>query len=103
MKHLLFILFLTFVCLCSTALAQESVWQIVTEDGRVLTQITYEPEQGDEYIAGDNRLYAVIRVEKDQAIVEEKGEIELPDVSWLDADAALEVSALGGDRKIALY
>lgn len=103
MKRILFILFLTFVCLCSTAFAQESVWQLVTEDGRVLTQITYEPENGDEYIAGDNRLYAVIGVEKDQAIMAEKGEIELPDVSWMEADAALEVSALGGDRRIALY
>ena len=103
MKRMLFILLCMIVCLGSTALAQETVWQLVTEEGTVLTQITYEPEAGDEYIAGDNRLYEIIRVEGDRAIAKDRGEAELPDVSWLDADTALEVSALGGERKIALY
>jgi len=103
MKRTLFILFCMVACLCSTAQAQEKVWKLVTEDGATLTKIAYEPDVGDEYIAGDNRLYTILRVEGDQAIVQDKGEVEIPDVSWLDADAALEVSALRDGRRIALY
>jgi len=103
MKRMLFIVLLILVCLGSTALAQEQIWSLQTEDGRLLTQITYEPEEGDEYIAGDNQLYEVIRMEGNRVIVRGKGTVELPDVSWLDADEALPVSALGRDRRIALY
>ncbi len=103
MKRMLFIVLLILVCFGSTALAQEQIWSLQTEDGTLLTQITYEPEEGDEYIAGDNQLYEVIRTEGDRVIVRSQGEVELPDVSWLDADEALPVSALGRDRRIALY
>lgn len=84
------------------AQAEESVWSIVTEDGTHLTWVCYEPEAGDEYIAGDNQLYEIIRMEGETAVAAQKGSVELPDVSWLDADAALPVSALG-ERLIALY
>lgn len=97
-----------FVCLClfvpvaAFAEAGDSVWNLVTENGDVLTQLTYEPDAGDEYVSGDNTLYSVIRVEGNQAVVRNDGALALPDVSWLDADAALAVSAIG-EKRIAMY
>lgn len=82
--------------------AEENVWNLVTEDGTVLTQICYEPEAGDEYISADNKLYKVISVEDDRAVAQAAGQVELPDIGWLDADAALPVSAMG-EKRIALY
>lgn len=96
------------LCLCllapigAFAEARETVWNIVTESGDVLTQLTYEPDAGDEYLSRDNTLYSVVRVEGNQAIVKNKGMLALPDVSWLDADAALAVSAIG-EKRIAMY
>lgn len=80
----------------------EGLWEIVTEDGVALTQLIHEPEEGDEYLTGDNTLYSIIRVEGTKAIAESRGTLALPDVSWLDADTALAVSAMGGKR-IAMY
>lgn len=99
MRKLLVVLLLL---LPLAAQAEEQVWTIVTEDGVRLTQVCYEPEAGDEYIAGDNMRYEIIRVEGETAVAAQRGSVELPDVSWLDADAALPVSALG-ERLIALY
>lgn len=102
MNKLLMIL-LTILCLLPVAAdAEETIWTIVSEDGQILTQICYEPEAGDEYITGDNLHYEILRVEGDQAIARSKGTMELPDVSWLDVDTAMPVSALL-NRKIALY
>lgn len=84
------------------ARAEEQVWTIVAEDGTRLTQVCYEPEAGDAYIAGDNRLYEIIAVKGETAVAAPKGSVELPDVSWLDADAVMPVSALG-EKLIALY
>ncbi|MBQ8313590.1 MAG: stage II sporulation protein P [Clostridia bacterium] len=99
MRKLLIALFLL---LPLVAQAEEEVWTIVTEDGVRLTQVCYEPETGDEYIAGDNRMYEIIRIDGETAVAAQRGSVEMPDVSWLDADAALPVSALG-ERLIALY
>lgn len=85
-----------------TAYAQEDVWTIMTENGTKLTQICYEPEAGDEYIGEDNQLYEITRVEGETAYATGKGNVELPDVSWLDAEAVLPVSALN-DKLISLY
>lgn len=104
MKKRLLGLLLAFLLLCA-AVAQaeeEKVWALVTASGERLTSVCYEPEAGDSYISSDNRLYEVVRVEGDQALVEEKGKAEMPDVSWLEADTALPVSAMN-DRMIALY
>lgn len=90
MKKRLFVLLLAGLMLC-TATAQaeeEQVWALVTSSGERLTSVCYEPEAGDSYISSDNRLYEVVRVEGDQALVEEKGAADMPDVSWLDAEAA---------------
>ena len=95
------------ICLVLLALplvaqAEDEVWSIVTESGTVLTQVCYEPESGDEYISGDNHLYEIIQVQEGVAIAQAKGSVELPDISWLDADSAQPVSAMG-EKLIALY
>lgn len=83
--------------------AEVDVWWIADEQGTRLTQICYEPEKGDAYISGDNRLYEIVSVEEDTAFVSAKGKVELPDVSWLDADDVQPVGAFENGRLIALY
>lgn len=84
--------------------APETVYPIVTEGGEYLTHIAYEPETGDSYIASDNRLYEIIRVEVDRVIAADRGAADLPDVSWLDAERSVAVSSILGRRNgIALY
>lgn len=100
MKRLLVMMML--FMLPMVAHAEEEVWNIVTDEGTYLTQICYEPEPGDEYIAGDNMLYEIIRTQKGVAVAKAKGNMELPDVSWLDADAVQPVAAMQ-ERLIALY
>ena len=77
------------------------VWELVTEDGQHLTDICYEPEQGDGYVASDNRQYEVVAVQGEQVVVTLAGKAELPNVDWLDADTALPVAAIS--RRIAMY
>lgn len=96
-------------CLCALTLApalalggEETVWTLMTEDGQRLTAICYEPETGDRYLSADNTLYEIIRVEGDTAVARSQGALALPDISWLEEDAALPVSAAAG-RRIALY
>ena len=83
--------------------AEDPVWTLVTAEGEKITAISYEPEAGEQYISGDNRLYEVVRVEGDTAILEDRGEAELPDVSWLDAPDAAQAVSAGRGRLIALY
>lgn len=98
----LFAALLVLLFIAGVAQADESsVWQLVTEDGRHLTDICYEPEPGDQYIAADDLQYEVVAVQDNQAIVTQTGKIVLPDVSWLDADEALPVAMISG--KIAMY
>lgn len=47
-------------------------------------------------------LYEIIRTQEGVAVAKAKGNMELPDVSWLDADAVQPVAALQ-ERLIALY
>lgn len=89
--------------LCITAAAEETVWTLMTEDGQRLTSTCYEPEAGDQYIAGDNTLYTVVRIEEDRVILRSEGAVTLPDVSWLqDEAAALAVTSMG-EKRMALY
>ncbi len=98
------LLLLALLLLPRFALAQERVWTIVTETGEALTQIVYEPQIGDEYIAGDNRLYQIIAVEGNEAVASERGQAALPDVSWVeDVNAAQAVSAMPGEKRLAFY
>lgn len=101
MKQLIGVV-LAMAFLTGTAKAEEAtVWQLVTEDGQHLTDICYEPEQGDQYIASDNRQYEVIAVQDEQVVVTQAGMAPLPDVDWLDADTALPVAAIS--KRIAMY
>ena len=101
MKQLIGVV-LVMAFLTETAKAEEAtVWQLVTEDGQHLTDICYEPEQGDQYIASDNRQYEVIAVQDEQVVVTQAGMAPLPDVDWLDADTALPVAAIS--KRIAMY
>lgn len=84
--------------------AADEVYEIVDESGALITSFHGLPDKGDEYIAGDNQHFEVISVDttKKSAVMKKLGMYEMPDVSWLDADASLPVSA-GGQKKIAIY
>lgn len=77
------------------------LWRIQTREGEVLTSICEEPAPGDLYIAADNRLYEIVTVYDDACIAEYRETVALPDVSWLDTEAALPVGQM--TRRIALY
>lgn len=103
MKKLLATLLLLMLLVPCRALGEgEQVWTLLTENGQRLTAICYEPEAGDQYLSGDNTLYEIIRVEGDTAVARAQGTLALPDVSWLEGDAALPVSA-AAERLVALY
>lgn len=103
MKRLLmFLLALGLILFLSRAGAEAgTVWRIQTPEGEYLTDVADEPVVGDQYITADNRLYEVVSVEGANAVAEMRGMVTLPLVDWLDADAALPVSAM--TRRIALY
>lgn len=102
MKRILFLLILA-ALLWPVFVRSESqnVWQIVTQDGMMLTEICEEPSVGDEYISADNQHYVIQTVEGESAIAVHRGEITLPSLDWMDIDAALPVSAV--NKRIALY
>jgi len=104
MKKIMMLLLAAGLILFLTRSGAETVggcWRIVAQDGTYLTDVAEEPEAGDQYISADNRLYEIVHVAGAEAVAEARGSVELPDVGWLDADAALPVSAL--TRRIALY
>ncbi len=82
----------------------EEVYEILDESGEYITSFCGLPDKGDEYIAEDNRHFEVISVDTSnkKAVAKNLGMYEMPDVSWLDADASLPVS-VGGQKKIAIY
>lgn len=97
-----FLLLLAALCLVPMhATAQEPIWHLVDEQQHVIAQICYEPHPDDEYIAGDNQHYRIVRVDGQRAVVQQIGHVELPDVSWLEREAQ-PVSAVN-KRLIALY
>ena len=81
----------------------EQIWSLTTEDGTPLTTLAVQPEAGDSYVSGDNKLYEIVSVTGNTAVARYKEDFALPDVSWLDAEAALPVSAMGGERLLAFY
>ena len=91
------------VILCNAAYAEETIWTLVDENGREITMICYEPAPGDQYISQENEWYEVTRVDGGRAYAARQGVLSLPDVSWLDADTAVPVAALGGKRSVAFY
>ena len=83
--------------------AEERQWDLLDEQGNLLTTLGIAPQTGDLYISGANQQYEVIQTGEGQARARYCGAFQLPDVSWLDADTALPVSALGSRRLLALY
>lgn len=83
------------VSFAAVSLAEETEWQLYSEEGTYLTTIGEEPEVGDIYISGDNRQYEVTGVSKGRAEATYTGMFPLPDVSWLEMDAALPSARWG--------
>ena len=92
MKRIVIAAILCVVLIKPVSAEEWQVWTLVDEQGATLTQICYEPSEGDEYISADNHLYRIIRVEGNQAIATDTGVQSLPVVDW--ADEAMPVSAL---------
>ena len=102
MKKLLLLVSLTILLWPVSGQGEEiQVWQVVAEDGTHLTDICYEPSEGDEYIAADNTMYEIVSISGHVAVAKAQGSAELPSLDWMDTDAALPVSAI--TRRIALY
>jgi stage II sporulation protein P len=83
----------------------ESVFEIFDEQGGLITYYCGTLESGDEYISEDNHHFKVTSVDtaKKTGVAKNLGMYEMPDVSWLDAEASLPVSAAGKQKKIAIY
>lgn len=106
MKHLAWVLLLALTAALVPLSAQaleEDVYTIYDSHGEVLTHYCGECDTGDEYISGDNQHYRVVTVDEanQTAVAEHLGAASMPDVSWLDMDASVPVSAT--QRRIALY
>lgn len=101
---------MVFLCLAvllimpHSARADGDVFTLMDNNGLVITRFCGECDVGDEYISGDNRHYRVLSVDNNRktANVEALGDAEMPDVSWLEIEQSLPVSAVG-QKKIALY
>lgn len=97
-----FLLLALLVILPVRALAGDmDVWQLVTQDGQVLTEICTEPAEEDEYISADNVLYRVVSVTDGKAFVEACGPVEFPSTDWMDAEQVYPVMAVS--KRIYLY
>ncbi len=97
---------LVLCCLPLLSLAEEAAegknYHIVSEEGESLTYLSFAPDVGDEYVAGDNRHYKVTAVDHTTltARAHLEGDYPMPDVQWLKEDAR-PVSAVR--RAVALY
>ncbi|MBQ2700510.1 MAG: stage II sporulation protein P [Clostridia bacterium] len=83
----------------------EAIYTLLSPDGEKITQINHTPSTGDEYIASDNQHYRIENVNEatQTARLSLLGAYVMPDVSWLDHDAALEVSGRLEGKRIAMY
>ena len=83
----------------------DSVYEIFDEQGGLITYYSGTLEVGDEYISEDNHHFEVTAVDsaKKSGVAKNLGLYDMPDVSWLDADASLPVSASGKQKKVAFY
>ena len=85
--------------------AHDSVTLAALADGTNIFSIASTLNEGDEYIAADNKLYRVVSVLGQNAVLEAAGDEEMPDVSWLSEDAAKSVfaAAPADEKLICLY
>jgi len=84
-----------------SAAAEETVWQLISIEGNVLTEICYEPSIGDQYLSSENVLYRVTRVDGNAAFAENCGNIQLPSIDWMGDDTAHPVMAFS--KRIGMY
>lgn len=103
-SFLIALLLTLFLLVPAAAGAEDDVYTLLDKEGNTLTRYCGECDVGDEYISGDNRHYRVTSVDSERktAVAELLGDAEMPDVSWLDMEQSLAVSAMG-EKKIALY
>lgn len=97
---------LLFAPLCALAdMSQgESVWTLTDASGKVITKIAGDVEVGDEYIAGDNTLYRVVKVDKATytAVLEPAGEEPMTHPVLAQTGFSL-LAQQNGDRRIGVY
>ena len=99
---LIFTLLLCIPFAAGTAEAGEEIFEILNQQGEIVTFFAGTPEAGDEYIAGDNSYYRVMEVDSNgkKARAEYLGSYEMPDVQWA-SESAQPVSA--SKKAVALY
>ena len=87
-----------------SASAEGNVYSILDSSGKHLSSVAGDCSAGDEYISGDNQHYRITTVNSIEmtAQAEHIGKAEMPDVSWLDPQESVAVSATNL-KKIALY
>jgi len=100
LHRLLLVMLLLLLPLAGQA-EEMSVRSVVTQEGKLLTQISVEPSVDDEYITADNALYQIVEIRQNEAVAALRSSIELPAIDWMDSDAAIPVAAMG--RRIAIY
>ena len=101
MKEVLLLLVVLLLLPVRALAGDMDVWQLITQDGQVLTEICMEPAEEDEYISADNVLYRVVSVADGKAYLEACGAVELPSTDWMDAEQAYPVMAVA--KRIYLY
>jgi len=84
---------LTLLAMPCAAEDDSAVFTVRDENAQALFAIAGTVCEGDEYISAGNMLYRIKTVDGTNAVAERIGEEAMPDVSWLDAGAALPVFA----------
>lgn len=104
MKKLAAALLLIMLISPAFAEAETEIFTLYDENGRMLTHICGQCDEGDEYISRDNRHFRVRDVDTNAhtAVAESLGDAIMPDVSWLSAADSQPVASIG-QKKIALY
>ncbi len=101
----LFTAFCLIFLLSAPAFADEegqTIYLLRDQDGKIITEYAGLPDKGDEYISADNTHYRVKEVDAatGQALCENLGKYDMPDVSWLE-DIATPVAAM--HKAVAMY
>ena len=99
------LIFLLLFCIpfaAGRAETEEEIYEILDQQGDIVTFFAGTPDAGDEYIAGDNSHYRVNQVDNEgrKARAEYLGSYEMPDVQWA-SESAQPVSA--AKKAVALY
>ena len=104
MKIIAWLLLTLLLVMPAHTFAEDIIYTLLDEDGRILTRYCGECEIGDEYISQNNQHFRITQVNATSktAKVQFIGQADMPDVSWLDMEDSQPVGAMG-QRKIAIY